>query len=67
MPSCSSRTQIWSFARRHSLFLGAAWYGKRYGAEALVVAISWLADQGHHRFTLDPNVHNATVLTGDHL
>ena len=49
------------------LFLGAAWYGKRYGAEALVVAISWLADQGHHRFTLDPNVHNATVLAGDHL
>lgn len=44
------------------LFLGARWYGKRYGAEALAVAIAHLATLGHHRFTLDPNVHNAAAV-----
>lgn len=44
------------------LFLGAEWYGHRYGAEALSVAIAHLATLGHHRFTLDPNVHNAAAI-----
>jgi aminoglycoside 6'-N-acetyltransferase len=44
------------------LFLGARWYGKRYGAEALAIAIAHLATLGHHRFTLDPNVNNAPAI-----
>jgi aminoglycoside 6'-N-acetyltransferase len=44
------------------LFLGADWYGKRYGAEALTIAITHLATLGHHRFTLDPNVNNAPAI-----
>jgi aminoglycoside 6'-N-acetyltransferase len=44
------------------LFLGAQWYGKRYGAEALSTVIAHLATLGHHRFTLDPNVDNAPAI-----
>jgi aminoglycoside 6'-N-acetyltransferase len=44
------------------LFLGAEWYGHRYGAEALAIAITHLSTLGHHRFTLDPNVHNAPAI-----
>jgi RimJ/RimL family protein N-acetyltransferase len=44
------------------LFLGAQWYGKRYGAEALAIVITHLASKGHHRFTLDPNVNNAPAI-----
>ena len=44
------------------LFLGARWYGKRYGAEALAIVIAHLATLGHHRFTLDPNVNNAPAI-----
>jgi aminoglycoside 6'-N-acetyltransferase len=44
------------------LFLGAGWYGHRYGAEALSIVIAYLATLGHHRFTLDPNVHNAPAI-----
>lgn len=44
------------------LFLGAQWYGQRYGAEALSIVIAHLATLGHHRFTLDPNVHNAPAI-----
>jgi aminoglycoside 6'-N-acetyltransferase len=44
------------------LFLGAEWYGNRYGAESLAIAIAHLKSLGHHRFTLDPNVHNAPAI-----
>jgi aminoglycoside 6'-N-acetyltransferase len=44
------------------LFLGAQWYGHRYGAEALALVIAHLATLGHHRFTLDPNIHNAPAI-----
>ncbi|MCU1471175.1 MAG: N-acetyltransferase [Glaciihabitans sp.] len=44
------------------LFLGAHWYRQRYGAEALAIAINHLVAQGHHRFTLDPNVHNEPAI-----
>jgi aminoglycoside 6'-N-acetyltransferase len=44
------------------LFLGADWYGQRYGAESLAIAIRHLVGQGHHRFTLDPNVNNAPAI-----
>jgi aminoglycoside 6'-N-acetyltransferase len=44
------------------LFLGAKWYGHRYGAEALALVIAHLATLGHHRFTLDPNIHNAPAI-----
>jgi aminoglycoside 6'-N-acetyltransferase len=44
------------------LFLGARWYGHRYGAEALAIVIAHLATIGHHRFTLDPNIHNAPAI-----
>ena len=44
------------------IFLGAEWYGLRYGAEALATAINVLAGQGHHRFTLDPNVNNKPAI-----
>jgi aminoglycoside 6'-N-acetyltransferase len=44
------------------LFLGAEWYGHRYGAESLAIVIAHLAKLGHHRFTLDPNVHNAPAI-----
>lgn len=44
------------------LFLGADWYGHRYGAEALAIVIAHLATVGHHRFTLDPNVNNAPAI-----
>ena len=44
------------------LFLGAQWYGHRYGAEALAIVIAHLATLGHHRFTLDPNEHNAPAI-----
>lgn len=44
------------------LFLGAEWYGHRYGAEALTIVITHLATLGHHRFTLDPNVYNAPAI-----
>jgi RimJ/RimL family protein N-acetyltransferase len=44
------------------LFLGAHWYGHRYGAEALAIVIAHLATLGHHRFTLDPNVNNAPAI-----
>jgi aminoglycoside 6'-N-acetyltransferase len=44
------------------LFLGANWYGHRYGAEALAIVIAHLGALGHHRFTLDPNVHNAPAI-----
>ncbi len=44
------------------IFLGAAWYGLRYGAEALATAINHLVRLGHHRFTLDPNANNAPAI-----
>ena len=44
------------------LFLGAEWYGHRYGAEALTIAMTHLATLGYHRFTLDPNVNNAPAI-----
>ena len=44
------------------LFLGAQWYGHRYGAEALAIVIAHLATLGHHRFTLDPNVSNLPAI-----
>lgn len=44
------------------IFLGAEWYRKRYGAEALATAINFLAAQGHHRFTLDPNANNEPAI-----
>jgi aminoglycoside 6'-N-acetyltransferase len=44
------------------LFLGARWYGHRYGAEALATVIAHLGTLGHHRFTLDPNAHNAPAI-----
>jgi aminoglycoside 6'-N-acetyltransferase len=44
------------------LFLGAQWYGHRYGAEALSIVIAHLASLGHHRFTLDPNVNNLPAI-----
>lgn len=44
------------------LFLGAAWYRQRYGAEALTLVIRHLASIGHHRFTLDPNVNNEPAI-----
>jgi aminoglycoside 6'-N-acetyltransferase len=44
------------------LFLGARWYGQRFGAEALAIVIAHLATLGHHRFTLDPNIHNAAAI-----
>jgi aminoglycoside 6'-N-acetyltransferase len=44
------------------LFLGAEWYGHRYGAESLAIVIAHLATLGHHRFTLDPNVHTAPAI-----
>jgi aminoglycoside 6'-N-acetyltransferase len=44
------------------LFLGAEWYGHRYGAEALAIVIAHLQTLGHHRFTLDPNVNNKPAI-----
>jgi aminoglycoside 6'-N-acetyltransferase len=44
------------------LFLGADWYRQRYGAEALTIAINYLAGHGHHRFTLDPNFFNEPAI-----
>lgn len=44
------------------IFLGADWYGLRYGAEALATAINFLAGRGHHRFTLDPNANNKPAI-----
>jgi RimJ/RimL family protein N-acetyltransferase len=44
------------------LFLGAQWYGHRYGAEALSIVIAHLVTLGHHRFTLDPNVNNTPAI-----
>ncbi|MHB1171715.1 MAG: GNAT family N-acetyltransferase [Lacisediminihabitans sp.] len=44
------------------VFLGADWYGLRYGAEAIAAAINYLAGQGHHRFTLDPNANNTPAI-----
>ena len=44
------------------LFLGAQWYGHRYGAEALTLVIEHLGTLGHHRFTLDPNANNAPAI-----
>lgn len=44
------------------IFLGAEWYRKRYGAEALATAIHYLVECGHHRFTLDPNANNAPAI-----
>jgi aminoglycoside 6'-N-acetyltransferase len=44
------------------LFLGADWYRRRYGAEALALVIGHLAGIGHHRFTLDPNVNNQPAI-----
>jgi aminoglycoside 6'-N-acetyltransferase len=44
------------------LFLGTDWYRQRYGAEALTLAIGYLATLGHHRFTLDPNIHNEPAI-----
>jgi aminoglycoside 6'-N-acetyltransferase len=44
------------------IFLGAAWYRQRYGAEALATIINYLVAQGHHRFTLDPNANNAPAI-----
>jgi aminoglycoside 6'-N-acetyltransferase len=44
------------------LFLGAEWYGHRYGAESLAIVIAHLSGRGFHRFTLDPNVHNAPAI-----
>jgi aminoglycoside 6'-N-acetyltransferase len=44
------------------LFLGERWYGSRFGAEALSIAITHLATLGHHRFTLDPNAFNAPAI-----
>jgi aminoglycoside 6'-N-acetyltransferase len=44
------------------LFLGAQWYGNRYGAEALAIVIAHLTTLGHHRFTLDPNIKNAPAI-----
>jgi len=44
------------------LFLGARWYGHRYGAEALTLVIAHLTTLGHHRFTLDPNANNAPAI-----
>jgi aminoglycoside 6'-N-acetyltransferase len=44
------------------LFLGAKWYGHRYGAESLAIVIAHLKTLGQHRFTLDPNVHNAPAI-----
>jgi aminoglycoside 6'-N-acetyltransferase len=44
------------------LFLGAHWYGHRYGAEALATVVAHLATLGYSRFTLDPNVHNAPAI-----
>lgn len=44
------------------LFLGAHWYRQRYGAEALSIAINHLLAEGHHRFTLDPNVFNEPAI-----
>jgi RimJ/RimL family protein N-acetyltransferase len=44
------------------LFLGARWYGHRFGAEALTIAMAHLCTLGHHRFTLDPNVNNAPAI-----
>lgn len=44
------------------IFLGAQWYRRRYGAEALATAIGYLARQGHHRFTLDPNANNEPAI-----
>ncbi|WP_349897106.1 GNAT family N-acetyltransferase [Parafrigoribacterium soli] len=44
------------------IFLGAEWYRKRYGAEALATAIIFLAERGHHRFTLDPNANNEPAI-----
>jgi aminoglycoside 6'-N-acetyltransferase len=44
------------------IFLGAEWYGMRYGAEALATAINYLVERGHHRFTLDPNANNAPAI-----
>jgi aminoglycoside 6'-N-acetyltransferase len=44
------------------LFLGSEWRGKRFGAEALVIAIGYLATLGHHRFTLNPHVDNLPAI-----
>jgi aminoglycoside 6'-N-acetyltransferase len=44
------------------LFLGARWYRKRFGAEAIAIVIAHCATIGHHRFTLDPNVSNAPAI-----
>ena len=44
------------------LFLGARWYGHRYGAESLAIVIAHLRTLGHHRFTLDPNVNNLPAI-----
>jgi len=44
------------------IFLGTAWHGRRYGPEALSVIMRHLIDQGHRRFTLDPNVRNAPAI-----
>jgi len=44
------------------LFLGANWYRRRFGAEALSIAINHLVGAGHHRFTLDPNLYNEPAI-----
>jgi aminoglycoside 6'-N-acetyltransferase len=41
------------------VMLAPAFQDRGLGSEALRTAIRWLADvRGHHRFTIDPSVHN---------
>ena len=44
--------------------LSERFQGKGIGPEALRTAIRWFADErGHHRFTIDPSVHNERAIS----
>jgi aminoglycoside 6'-N-acetyltransferase len=42
--------------------LAAAFQGKGYGPEALLLAIRHFAAQGHHRVTIDPDLENERAI-----
>jgi len=50
---------------RHVAFdiaLASSFQGRGYGPEALRLVIRHYIGQGHHRFTLDPDVHNERAI-----
>jgi len=44
------------------IILGPGHQDRRLGSEALRLAIRWLVERGHHRFTIDPAAHNERAI-----